>query len=428
MRRLYLQVYLAFVGVLVLFAVLLLAAWRLAPSGGGEAQALEGVAALASELLRADAAPQEQQALLARVAGPAGLDLTLYSADGEPIAGVGARLPFPGRERGRSGWMRSRGGPMGALHLPDGRWLVARHSHSHGPVRYHGVGLLVVFGLLALAVAVGAYPLARRLTRRLERLRAGVEGLGGGDLRARVTVEGQDEVADLARSFNRAADRIEALVGAQRTLLASASHELRTPLTRIRMALELGAADTARRARVEADIAELDALIEELLLASRLESVPHLALEDDVDLLGLAAEEAARSGAEVGGRPVHVRGDARLLRRLVRNLLENARRHGANTPVETTVSEAAGRAVLRVCDRGPGVPAGEAERIFDAFYRLPGAPAGEGAGLGLALVRQIARRHGGEARYVPREGGGSCFEVLLPLPTVSGPSRGASPD
>jgi signal transduction histidine kinase len=425
MRRLYLQVYLAFVAVLVVFAVLMLVAWRAAPSRGEDQQVLEGVAALVSELLREDATSEEQQAILQRVAAPAGLDLTLYSAEGTSIARIGAPLPFPGARR-RSGWTAGRHGPTGALRLSGGRWLVARHRH--GPVRSHGVGLLVVFGLLALAVAVGAYPLARRLTRRLERLRAGVEGLGGGDLRARVTVEGKDEVADLAKSFNRAADRIEALVGGQRTLLASASHELRTPLTRIRMALELGALDAARRARVEADIAELDALIEELLLASRLESVQPVALDDDVDLLGLAAEEGARCGADVGGRPVRVRGDARLLRRLVRNLLENARRHGGGTPVEATVEDAGGRAVLRVCDRGPGVPAGEAERIFDAFYRLPGTGAGEGAGLGLALVRQIARRHGGEARYLPRDGGGSCFEVLLPLAPVTPPGRGATRD
>jgi signal transduction histidine kinase len=127
------------------------------------------------------------------------------------------------------------------------------------------------------------------------------------------------------------------------------------------------------------------------------------------------AEEAARGEAEVEGEPVTVRGDPRLLRRLVRNLLDNARRHGAGTRVEAFVDRRDGRARLRVCDRGPGVPSAERERIFDPFYRLPGAAAAEGAGLGLALVRQIARRHGGEAGCQPRDGGGSCFEVELPL-------------
>jgi methyl-accepting chemotaxis protein len=99
------------------------------------------------------------------------------------------------------------------------------------------MGWLVGIGLLVVAVALGAYPIARRLTRRLERLQRRVEALGAGELTARVEVEGHDEVADLARSFNRAADRIAHLVTAQRTVLAGASHELRSPLTRMRMAV-----------------------------------------------------------------------------------------------------------------------------------------------------------------------------------------------
>jgi len=307
--------------------------------------------------------------------------------------------------------MPARGGPVGFLRLPDGRWLVARHGHR----RFARVGLLAVLALLAVAVAIGAYPVARRLTRRLERLRVGVEGLGAGDLKARVGVEGRDEVAALATSFNRAADRIEALVGAQRTLLASASHELRSPLARIRVALELmGAERPDLRERVARDIGELDDLIGELLLASRLQAAEPLDRREEVDLLGLVAEEAARSGAEATGEPAVVRGDARLLRRLVRNLLENAARHGA-PPVEASVRSADGRVRLRVCDRGPGVPDDERERIFAPFYRPSSRPPGDGgSGLGLALVRQIARGHGGEVRCLPREGGGTCFEVDLP--------------
>src|SRR5438128_1508819 len=158
---------------------------------------------------------------------------------------------------------------------------------------------------LQVYVAIGAYPVARRLTRRLERLRAGVEGLGAGDFDARVPVEGRDEVAVLAQTFNRAADRIEALVGAQRTLLASASHELRSPLARIRVALELmGAGRPDLRERVAEDVAELDELIGELLLASRLQTVEQLDHREEVDLLGLVAEEAARGTGWVAGEPI----------------------------------------------------------------------------------------------------------------------------
>src|SRR6185436_15870854 len=301
--------------------------------------------------------------------------------------------------------------PVGILRLPDGRWLVARQKQrrlGHGSI-------FVILGLLAVAVAIGAFPVVRRLTRRLERLRLGVEGLGAGDLRARVPVEGKDEVAGLATSFNRAADRIEALVGAQRTLLASASHELRSPLARIRVALELmGAERPDLRDRVARDIAELDELIGELLLASRLQTVEELDRREDVDLLGLVAEEAARHSADVSGESVTVRGDGRLLRRLVRNLLENAARHGA-PPVEATVSATGDRVHVRVCDRGPGVPEAEREKIFAPFYRPSSrAPADIGSGLGLALVREIARRHGGEVRCEGRDGGGTCFVVELP--------------
>jgi signal transduction histidine kinase len=265
---------------------------------------------------------------------------------------------------------------------------------------------------------VGAYPVVRRTTRRLERLQTSVEALGAGDLAARVKVEGRDEVAALASSFNRSAERIERLVGAHKSLLANASHELRSPLARIRMAVEMLKPDARPelRAELERDIAELDALVDEILLASRLDAGPALDAREPVDLLALAAEECARLDAVLDGEPVTVPGDPRLLRRLIRNLLENARRYGAGSAIEVGVRRVGDRAELGVCDRGPGVPEPERERIFEPFYRPAGAREREGGvGLGLALVRQIARRHGGEASCRARDGGGSCFTVLLPV-------------
>jgi signal transduction histidine kinase len=134
-----------------------------------------------------------------------------------------------------------------------------------------------------------------------------------------------------------------------------------------------------------------------------------------VDLLALAAEEGARVDAAADGSSATVAGDERLLRRALRNLLENARRYGGGD-VSVIVATAGNQATLQVCDRGPGVPAAQRERIFEPFYRLPGhAEQAGGVGLGLSLVKQIAERHGGSVRCTARDGGGSCFELRFPL-------------
>jgi signal transduction histidine kinase len=252
-----------------------------------------------------------------------------------------------------------------------------------------------------------------------------------------VAEDGRDEVAAVAASFNRAAARVETLVRSHQSLLGNASHELRSPLARLKMAVSmLEEAAPAQRERlrqeIHANIAELDALVEEVLLASRLDAAQDAFQKEPVDLLALAAEEAARvqatveaQGLDAGSAPAGagpgliVRGDERLLRRAVRNLLENARRYGGDD-VQVVVRPVpsagpAGLAELRVCDRGPGVPEAWRERIFEPFLRLPGHAEHEGGvGLGLSLVRQIATRHGGQVRCEPREGGGSCFSLTLP--------------
>jgi len=281
-------------------------------------------------------------------------------------------------------------------------------------------GFLWLLGIVALAVGVGSYPIVRRLTQRLEDLRRGVERWGEGDLGARVPVRGNDEVAFLALRFNHAAERLETLVKTHKSLLANASHELRSPLARIRMGLELMEPEPAPRCRDEItrNISELDQLIDEILLASRLDArESDLGTIEPVDLTGLAAEESARAGAELDAArsqdAVVVQGVAKLLRRAIRNLLENARRYSGG-PVRVSVTRDGGMATVRVCDRGPGVPAGERERIFEPFYRLRGASEREGGvGLGLALVRSIAQRHHGSAHCEDNPGGGACFVLRL---------------
>jgi len=423
MRRLYLRIYLAVLASLAVFALAAGLLWHWFGDEGPAGRAQEAAATLARNALPPAGAPKaEHQAALERLAADLRADIALFGVDRSPLAAVGEPLPVPEEGREGGGWAyRLDGRPVWTLRLPDGRWLEARLPHRH---RFAGIGLFLMLALLALAVGVGAYPMARRLTRRLERLQAGVESLGAGDLSARVRTEGRDEVARLAQSFNRAAARIEELVGAHKALLANASHELRTPLARIRMAVELmkEGADPKRKARLEDDIAELDALIDEILLASRLDAVKEREADEEVDLLALAAEECARyEGAQLDGESVTVRGNSRLLRRMLRNLLENAKRHGV-PPIEVRVSRAGDGAELACCDHGAGVPESERERVFDPFYRRAGVGEITGAGLGLALVRQIARRHGGDARCV-QGGSGSCFIVALPAGPQTPPPR-----
>jgi signal transduction histidine kinase len=410
-RRLYRQFYLTIVASLVLVVLFAGALWRFAPNPTPAEQAFAMAGELAAALVppaSQDAATQ--QAAIERLHARLGVDLALFDAERSRIAAAGRTVPPP-RRRVTSGWVYGAGGPAWAIRLPDNRWIVARAPGRRPPV----LGVVLFLGTIALVIALCAYPLVRRLTRRLERLQTGVESLGAGDLGARVVVEGKDEVAALASSFNRSAERIEELVASHKLLLANASHELRTPLSRIRLGVEFlkEDADPKRRAALERDIAELDALIDEILLSSRLDAVKGLDAREEIDLLALAAEEGARyEHCSVTGTPVLVLGDRALLRRLVRNLIENAQRHGA-PPIDVDVRPRGADAVITVSDAGAGVAEAERERIFSPFFRIGRAAAG--TGLGLTLVRQIARQHGGDAAWVGTSARPSTIAVTLPI-------------
>lgn len=323
-------------------------------------------------------------------------------------------------------------GPEFLVRMQDGQTV---HMHLPRPPSSSlkaPFGFFWTLGLVGIAVALGTYPIVRRLTRRLETLRHGVERWGDGDLGARVPLSGDDEVGFLATRFNHAAQQVqslvqshEALLASQKSLLANASHELRSPLARIRMGMELMGSSPSPtfKAEIARNISELDQLIEEILLASRLDAKDaDMGTVESVDLVGLAAEECARTQAtlDTPTATLAVPGIAKLLRRAVRNLLENARRYGAGD-VTLVLSQDNTHATLQVCDRGPGVPEALQERIFEPFYRLPGASEREGGvGLGLALVKSITQRHGGTVSCRNRPDGGACFEIRLPLQTQPG--------
>jgi signal transduction histidine kinase len=172
-------------------------------------------------------------------------------------------------------------------------------------------------------------------------------------------------------------------------------------------------ADPKTKAGLEQDIAELDGLVDEILLASRLDTVAQNDVREEIDLLALAAEESARyDEVQLEGEHVKIQGDPRLLRRLLRNLLENARRHGV-PPTQVRLQRKGNIVVLKVWDNGPGPAPAEFEQLFTPFYRRRDSHKSTGNGLGLSLVRQIARRHGGDARCTSMDDGRSCFIVTL---------------
>jgi len=441
LNKLYVRIWLAVVLAVVVLTVLVGWVWRLAAEpplrdvvvrneageviGRGRPQFLTG---------EADAGPGHGQG-----AQPQGMHSPRRGGAIPPLpmlptarmqAGSAAPLDGPSGE--------TRAGPEFVVRMHDGqtmRMRLLRAPPSMWTRPPFGFAWMLVW--VALAVALATYPIVRKLTRRLERLQHGVRQWGEGDLSVRMPENGHDEVAFLARGFNDAAERVqtlvrshEALLASQKSLLANASHELRSPLTRIRMGLELlgPAATPAFRTEISRNIAELDQLIEEILLASRLDArEADLGTIESVDMVGLAAEECARVDADLevcakedanGVQPegeVAVQGVAKLLRRAVRNLLENARRH-ARGDISLSLLRCHNVLQIRVSDRGPGVPESLRQRIFEPFYRLPGATERDGGvGLGLALVKSIAERHAGRVFCEDRPGGGAVFVIELPI-------------
>ena len=456
-NRLYVRIWLAVVLAVAVLTFLVGWAWRLSVE---REQAENNLAPVVREVVLRNAAGEvigTAQTQAGRVPG-AGLEFAVQLQQ-DLKAGETLNLQLPPRPRRINPQTGEVEGPRGNMGQ--------RFNHPPGMARPGEArwfkppfGFVWMLMLVGLAVALGTYPVIRRLTKRLESLQRGVEQWGQGDLSTRVAISGNDEVGFLAERFNIAAARIEALVGSHKSLLANASHELRSPLTRIRMGLELmdgghhaptvgtevsslppgggfapwgGPASlksfNALKDEISLNINELDQLIAEILLASRLDSTQaDIGVFEPVDLIGLAAEECAHAGAELEVQPtvtaLTVQGVPKLLRRLLRNLLENANRyaHPASKQLVHVSLQLEGvganqTAIIRVTDHGPGVPPELRERIFEPFFRAPGASERDGGvGLGLALVKSIALRHAGTVRCEAGLGGkGASFVVILPI-------------
>ena len=418
MKRLYQQIYLTVIASLVMTVIAASLVWHFSIRDRLEGNAFGMASQLIHTALASVDAPLAQQRLaVEKLANNIDVDISLYAPDRTLIAAWGDPLPKPSLKRTKSNWFHDQGVRGWMILLPDQRWLVAKFPRrSERPFN----AIFAFLATIAVVVALSAYPLVRRITGRLERLQAGVERLGEGDVSSRVKVEGKDEIAKLAEGFNVASEKIEALLSAHRELLAHASHELRTPLARLRLGLELikGDQDPKRKTAMEVDIAELDALVDEILLMSRLDNKASSMAVERLDLLAIAHKEAARvDGFVVSGESLFVEGNAKLLRRAIRNLLENARLHGKPS-FKMTISRDDDQAILSVCDQGNGIKAEEWEKIFAPFYRSPGNQGVPGSGLGLPLVRQIAENHGGSAEVVKSRKGMHCVSIMIPLAGV----------
>ncbi|MEO7106175.1 MAG: ATP-binding protein [Rhodoferax sp.] len=433
MNRLYVRIWLAVVFAVAVLTLLVGWAWRMAAEAPlrevvARNEAGEVIGRGHARLGRSAASPSWVMPSKTQGTRP---PLTPAEIATERSSGSWMGEDPPPEPRGRYG-----AGPEFDVQMHDGRVL---HIHLPRPPQSNWrapFGFFWTLGLVGVAVALATYPIVRRLTRRLESLQNSVKKWGDGDLSARVPVVGGDEVGFLATRFNYAAQQIEtlvntrdALLASQKSLLANASHELRSPLTRIRMGLEFMVKPTDEAGGLAKDeitrnIAELDQLIDEILLASRLDAKEaDLGTIEPVDLLGLAAEECARMDAileiDVPNGELMVPAVSKLMRRAVRNLLENARRYADGQPT-LTLSQDGALASIRVCDNGPGVPEAFQTRIFEPFYRLPGASERHGGvGLGLALVRSIALRHGGSVTCTNRASGGASFEIKVPMDMIS---------
>ncbi|MFF4508696.1 sensor histidine kinase [Streptomyces sp. NPDC001401] len=293
-------------------------------------------------------------------------------------------------------------------------------SAEQGAVRTAQTVMLIGFPLLLGVVAGVTWLVTRRALHPVEGIRSEMAAItASADLARRVPVpDTHDEVARLARTTNETLAALESSVERQRRFVADASHELRSPIASLRTQLEVGAAHRELldlEGAVE-DTARLQRLAADLLLLARLDAGERPG-GARFDLGALAREETARRrSATLDAEAVEVAGSQGQLGRLLANLLDNAERH-ARSAVTVSVRRDGDAAVLAVADDGDGVPEGDRERVFERFVRLDDARSRDdgGAGLGLAIARDVAVRHGGTLTVRDAPAGGALFELRLPL-------------
>jgi signal transduction histidine kinase len=367
---------------------------------------------------------------------PAGLRATLYRDDGTVVASAIDPPVVPSAERpAEEGFYRMRdaqGEPVDFVRCHDARYFVMMQPPPHPHI---GTQQTLVTALLLLLLALASLPFARSLVRPLKQLVAVVERFGEGDLTARSGLARRDELGDLSRAFDAMASRLEVAVRSEKELLANVSHELRTPMSRIRVVLELAEEDPGRAQallrEISADLADLERLVNAVLEATRydvgaLSKGAALPLQAaPLDVRALLTDARASFFVANPERTLELQlptelpqpmGDARLLRRVVDNLLENARRY-SDGPITLCARVDAGQVELSVKDQGIGISAEDLKHVFTPFFRTDRSRsrATGGVGLGLALSRRIVEAHRGTIELSSVEGQGTTAVVRLPL-------------
>jgi two-component system osmolarity sensor histidine kinase EnvZ len=302
----------------------------------------------------------------------------------------------------------------------DDYWLALPRERVDRFFPLEWLGWAAAALLLSLA---GAWLIVARIARPLKLLARAAAEIGRGRTPPPVAEHGPIEVETLARAFNQMNADLARLDQDRALILAGISHDLRTPLTRLRMGVELSGTDDATRDGMAADIDEMDQTIGQFLDFARADGGEASEPLDLPALLADLAEQYRRRGAQLavattGMAAVAARPKA--LRRAIANLIENALRHaGADGPIDLSIAVEDKEIRIDVADRGPGIPAEEAERLKLPFTRLESARTGAiGAGLGLAIVERVARAHGGRFDLLPREGGGLLSRIVLPASTA----------
>jgi signal transduction histidine kinase len=303
-----------------------------------------------------------------------------------------------------------------AVRQPDGRWLEIE-SERHGMLTAWQTHMLLWFTVTALVLAPVAYLFARRLAAPIAAFAQAAERLGRDPNAPPLTLKGASELQTLAAAFNEMQDRLRRYVQDRTAMIGAVAHDLRTPLTRLRFRVE--GVQEPLRSKMTSDMEQMDAMIGATMSfvrdATQTGQWRRLELSSLVQSI---ADEMADTGADVVAEttgPVVIEGDPIALRRLVANLLDNAVKFGQRARARVYAENST--AVIEIDDNGPGLGAADHDKVFEPFYRGEPSRSREtgGAGLGLAVVRSVARAHGGDAALENLPGGGLRARARLPI-------------